>query len=123
MGNVPGNGTGNAAGRKLFVSNFKFAATAEAVRELFSQEGDVTDVFIAMDRTTGRAKGFGFIEFATPEQASSAIDTFNGFEWDGRQLSVAYARPKEGNAGRRETTSEPRGESRGDRGQQREPRW
>ena len=43
------------------------------------------------DRMTGRPRGFAFVEFDTPEQASEAIQKFDGFELSGRRLRVNEA--------------------------------
>lgn len=48
-----------------------------------------------MDKFTGRSKGFGFVEMSSPEEAQAAIEKFNGFQMNGRSLTVAEARPKQ----------------------------
>jgi len=64
-----------------------------SLTDTFSEYGTVDSVKIITDRDSGRSKGFGFIEMATDEQAVAAIDKLNGFELDGRQLTVNEARP------------------------------
>ncbi len=76
---------------KVFVGNLNFDTTSEELRELFSQAGEVVDVAIPADRFTGRPRGFAFVELATEEQASTAIQKFNGHELGGRQLRVNEA--------------------------------
>ncbi|MBI1282107.1 MAG: RNA-binding protein [Anaerolineaceae bacterium] len=85
--------------KKLYVGNLAYSTSQEAVRELFSQAGDVADVALITDRDTGRPKGFGFVEMATEEGAQEAIRRFNGFTLDSRALTVNEARPREERSG------------------------
>jgi RNA recognition motif-containing protein len=79
---------------KLYVGNLSFKTTGDSLRELFSQAGTVESSSIIEDRETGRSRGFGFVEMATPEEAAAAIEKFNGKEVDGRSLTVNEAKPK-----------------------------
>ena len=85
--------------KKLYVGNLAYTTTQEAVRELFTQAGDVAEVALITDRDTGRPKGFGFVEMATEEGAQEAIRRFNGFTLDSRALTVNEARPREERSG------------------------
>jgi RNA recognition motif-containing protein len=76
---------------KVFVGNLNFDTTADELRELFSQAGRVVDVAVPPDRNTGRPRGFAFVEFATGEEASAAIERFDGQELAGRTLRVNEA--------------------------------
>jgi cold-inducible RNA-binding protein len=80
---------------KLYVGNMSFNTTEDALRTAFGQFGSVTDVYIANDRETGRPRGFAFVTFSTEEESKAAIEKMNGFDLDGRQLTVNEARPKE----------------------------
>ena len=64
--------------KKLYVGNLPYTVTAEQIRALFEQAGDITDVTVITDRDTGRSKGFGFVEMSTEEEAKEAIRRFNG---------------------------------------------
>lgn len=85
--------------KKLYVGNLAYSTTETAVRELFSQAGEVSEVALITDRDTGRPKGFGFVEMATEEAAQEAIKRFNGFTLDSRALTVNEARPREERSG------------------------
>jgi RNA recognition motif-containing protein len=80
-------------GNKLYVGNLPFSATDDSLREMFGQAGQVESARIITDRDTGRSKGFGFVEMSTEQEASEAINRFNGSELDGRSLTVNEARP------------------------------
>jgi RNA recognition motif-containing protein len=80
-------------GKKLYVGNLPFSATDESLQEMFAQSGSVTSAKIIMDRDTGRSKGFGFVEMASDDEASDAIQKLNGQSVGGRAITVAEARP------------------------------
>jgi RNA recognition motif-containing protein len=84
---------------KLYVGNLSFETTEAALREAFSQFGNVTDVYVANDRETGRPRGFAFVTFATAEEAQAAEQKMNGTDLDGRSLKVNEAKPKESMGG------------------------
>jgi cold-inducible RNA-binding protein len=79
---------------KLFVGNLSFQATEEDLRELFAQSGTVETVRIITDQFTGRPRGFGFVEMATKEEATKAIEMLNGRLFRDRNLVVDEARPQ-----------------------------
>ncbi|HLW83411.1 MAG TPA: hypothetical protein VKS20_15335 [Candidatus Acidoferrales bacterium] len=80
--------------KNLFVGNMSFQTTEGELRELFAPFGQVTRVHIAMDRETGRARGFAFVEMANDAEAAKAIAALDGKEVGGRNLKVNEARPK-----------------------------
>jgi RNA recognition motif-containing protein len=83
---------GMTMGKNLYVGNLSFKATADDLRELFSQHGTVTSAQVIMDRETGKPRGFGFVEMA--EGAQVAIEALNGQDFQGRPLTVNEARPR-----------------------------
>jgi cold-inducible RNA-binding protein len=85
--------------KKLYVGNLPYSTTAEQLRALFSQAGEIVDVTIIMDRETNRSKGFGFVEMKTDEGGSEAIKRFNGYAMSNRNLTVNEARPREERSG------------------------
>jgi cold-inducible RNA-binding protein len=80
---------------KLYVGNMSFKTTAEDLRALFEQFGTVADVYIAMDRDSGRPRGFAFVTMGTGDEAKLAAEKTNGVDLGGRALTVNEARPKE----------------------------
>ena len=81
-------------GRKLFVGNFPYETGEAELEALFSQAGAIDTVRVMRDMTTGRARGFGFVEMQSDEEAQAAIQKFNGQDLGGRALIVNEARPK-----------------------------
>ena len=79
--------------KKLFVGNLPYDATADELREMFSQYGRVMSATIASDRETGQPRGFGFVELA--EGAEEAIQALNQAQFGGRRLTVNEAKPRE----------------------------
>lgn len=92
---------------KLFVGGIPWTSTEESFRTYFSGAGNLVSATVITDRETGRSKGFGFVEYATPEEANKAIEMFNGKDFEGRKLTVNLKRPDEARPPRREFS--PRG--------------
>ena len=80
---------------KLYVGNLSFKTTEDELRSAFGQFGSVTDVYVAMDKMTGRPRGFAFVTMGTADEAKAAAEKLNGTDLGGRQLTVNEARPKE----------------------------
>lgn len=80
---------------KMYVGNLPFSSLEGDLRELFSEYGTVTDIFMPMDQVTGRPRGFAFITMDSPTAMNEAIRGLNGKELDGRALAISEARPKE----------------------------
>jgi RNA recognition motif-containing protein len=85
---------------KLYVGNMSFKTSEDELRSAFGQFGSVTDVYVAMDKMTGRPRGFAFVTMGSPEEAKLAAEKMNGADLGGRALTVNEARPKEEGAGR-----------------------
>ncbi len=86
---------------KLFIGNLSFKANEDQLHELFSQAGEVASASIITDRETGRSRGFAFVEMSTKEDADRAIEMFNNYSMDGRNIAVNEARPRESGGGGR----------------------
>ncbi len=84
---------------KLYVGNLSFRISSDELQDHFAQIGPVESANIVEDRETGRSRGFGFVEMSTADDATSAIEKYNGTELDGRNLVVNEARPREEGGG------------------------
>ncbi|HJU09807.1 MAG TPA: RNA-binding protein [Candidatus Binataceae bacterium] len=78
---------------KIFVGNLAFGVDEPGLRSLFEPFGTVENASLATDQSTGRSRGFGFVEMAN-EDAAKAIAALNGKDSAGRALTVNEARPK-----------------------------
>src|SRR5262249_55964465 len=94
-------------GKKLYVGNLGYGVTDSDLSKMFEAHGPVQSAQIVMARDTGRAKGFGFVEMSSDQEAQAAATALNGKDVSGRALTVNEARPK---------TEGGRGGSGGDRG-------
>ena len=86
-------------GRKLYVGNLPYEVGETELQELFTKAGSVDSVTVMRDQMTGRARGFGFVEMGTDEEAQNAITQLNGSQIGGRSLTVNEARPKAARSG------------------------
>lgn len=86
-------------GNKLYVGNLSFRVTSEDLQEHFATAGAVESANVVIDRETGRSRGFGFVEMGSDDEATNAIAQFNGAEYDGRNLVVNEARPRDDRGG------------------------
>ena len=80
---------------RLFVGNLPYQATEDDLRTHFSQVGQPTQIVRPLDRETGRARGFAFVEYAERSAAEDAIKKFDGQLFMGRPLAVSEARARE----------------------------
>ena len=63
----------DAASEKLLVKNLAFEATADEVRELFLAYGHIKKVRLPTKVNSNHHRGFGFVEFATKDEAKLAF--------------------------------------------------
>ncbi len=82
-------------GTKLYVGGLPYSSTEQALQDAFAQAGSVVSARIIMDKMTGRSRGFGFVEMATPEEAQAALEMWDGKDFEGRTLKVNEAKPME----------------------------
>ena len=78
----------------IYVGNLAWQMTEDELYDLFAAHGEVTRATIISDRDTGRSKGFGFVEMTNDEEGKAAIESLNGQELKGRNLTVNEARPR-----------------------------
>ena len=111
--------------KNLFVGNMSFQTTSADLKALFEPFGQLARVHVAMDRETGRARGFGFVEMVNDAEAAAAIAALDGKDMGGRNIKVNEARPKEAGAPRGSRSSgggNSGGGYGGDKGDNRGPR-
>lgn len=79
---------------KLFIGGLAWAATDEDLRKAFEPFGEIREAVVVRYPDTGRSKGFGFVEYATTEEATAALEALDGKEIAERAIKVSYARAK-----------------------------
>ena len=85
----------------VFVGNLAFETSEEDIREAFEGTlgaGAVQRVRIAMDRETGRAKGFAHVDLSSPDLAGRAVNELANLEMNGRSMRVDHAQRRDPNA-------------------------
>ena len=80
-----------SAQNDIFVGNVHQNTTEEQLREIFCVVGTVKNVRILIDKETGRAKGYAFIEYTNIDSVNAAIRLLDKTELHGRALKVSYA--------------------------------
>ncbi len=78
----------------IYVGNLPFTTTSQDLEGLFSEYGAVDSASVVNDRETGRSRGFGFVEMDN-DAGAKAIEELDGKDFDGRNLKVNEARPRE----------------------------
>jgi RNA recognition motif-containing protein len=75
----------------IFVARLDYGVTQEELKSTFEQYGQVNKVSLAIDKETGKSKGFAFIEMKNEEEAHQAIKALDGISLHGRQIAVKQA--------------------------------
>lgn len=80
---------------KLFVRNLSYSTTDGELGGLFSEHGSVLSARIAVEKETGRPRGFAFVEMQSQESAETAMRALDNSSFNGRTLHVAMSEPRE----------------------------
>src|SRR4051812_40669354 len=82
-------------GTRLFIGNLSYNVNEQELREAFTGEGiGLRSVRVALDRDTGRPRGFAFIETMTDDGAKASIEKLSGRMLQGRPIIVEEAQAK-----------------------------
>ncbi|MDP4207102.1 MAG: RNA-binding protein [Bacteroidota bacterium] len=79
----------------IFVAKLNSRTTSDSLQGLFEQFGEVSSAKVIIDKETGHSKRFGFVEMPDDEQANAAINQLNETLFEGSNIVVKKARPKE----------------------------
>ncbi len=101
---------------RLYVGNLPAELDREGLEKVFSESGDSISLKIISDTKTGKCRGFGFVTVETPEAATTVIEKFNGYDFNGTLLKLEEALPRakgqqkdgEGNEGGDEISDTPK---------------
>ncbi|NJL30703.1 MAG: RNA-binding protein [Phycisphaerales bacterium] len=83
----------------IYVGNLPYRTSDQDLVDLFAQHGKVEKASVIMDRQTGRSRGFGFVEMINDEEGRAAVAALNGFDFEGRKLTINEAKPREQGGG------------------------
>jgi RNA recognition motif-containing protein len=78
----------------IYIGNLSYDATDETIKQAFESFGEVASARVIKDKYTGQSRGFGFVEMSAQSQAQTAIQSLNGKELLGKQMSVNEARAR-----------------------------
>ncbi|EFJ12267.1 hypothetical protein SELMODRAFT_182522 [Selaginella moellendorffii] len=77
---------------RLFVRNLAYTTSEEELASLFGQYGEVVQVHLICDKETNRSKGYGYVGFTLPEEATRAMTELDNSIFQGRLLHVLPAK-------------------------------
>ena len=78
----------------IYVGNLAYGVTDSELNKTFAQFGEVISAKVIADKSSGRSKGFGFVEMQNADEAANAVKELDGKEIMGRAAKVNFARPK-----------------------------
>lgn len=87
------SGTGTRV-TSIFVGNLSWTTSENEIRQAFERFGRVSSVRMATDKSTGRSRGFAFVQMPSLDDADEAIHRLNGSTVGGRALVVNEAHDK-----------------------------
>lgn len=76
---------------KIFVGNLAWSVTADTLREVFQEYGNVVGTRVIYDGDSGRSRGYGFVCYSTKEEMDTALETLDGVEIEGRAIRLSLA--------------------------------
>ncbi len=77
----------------IHVSNLAYDVTEDDLRALFSQFGELSGVNIVKERSSGRSRGFGFVEMPNNSEADKAMKALNGTKLKDQFVKLSQAKP------------------------------
>ena len=80
---------------QIYVGNLDYSLNDHSLKDLFAEFGEVISAKVIIDRESGRSKGFGFVEMETSEAGNAAIEALDGKDYQGRDLKVNEAKPRD----------------------------
>ncbi|KAH8742147.1 ribonucleoprotein [Cryptosporidium ryanae] len=104
-----GGGSGNArhnsgyssgfSATKIFVGGLPQSCSDEKLREHFGKYGSIKNLSVMVDRDTNRHRGFGFVEYESPESVEEVMRHYYDHQIDNKWVECKKALPREIMAG------------------------
>lgn len=79
---------------KIFVAGLPYDLDDAELVEIFEKFGTITSAKVAMDKETGKSKGFAFVEMPNAVEAKDAIESLNGISLGKKPMVVKEAEEK-----------------------------
>jgi cold-inducible RNA-binding protein len=76
---------------KIFIAGLPYDLDDAELEEIFEKFGTVTSAKVAMDKETGKSKGFGFVDMLVSAEAEDAIESLNDISLGKKPLVVKKA--------------------------------
>ena len=107
---------------KIFVAGLPYDLDDDELTEIFEKFGMIISAKVAIDKDTGKSRGFGFVEMQNDEEAKDAIENLNGISLGKKPLIVKQAEDRPPGGGGSQGSGGYRGGSRGGFNKNRDPR-
>jgi RNA recognition motif-containing protein len=98
---------------KLFVAGLPYDLDDAELMEIFEKFGTVVTARVAMDKETGKSKGFGFVDMQNADEGKDAIENLKDISLGKKPLVVKEAEEKSGPQGGGSGGFRPGGQNRG----------
>ncbi|KAJ8450393.1 hypothetical protein Cgig2_004850 [Carnegiea gigantea] len=86
---------GDADEYRCFVGSLSWSTTDRDLRDAFEKFGRLVEAKVAVDKFSGRSRGFGFVSFDDERAMEEAIEAMHGMNLDGRPITVERAQPSQ----------------------------
>ncbi|XP_059653367.1 glycine-rich RNA-binding protein RZ1A-like [Cornus florida] len=81
---------------RCFIGGLSWSTSDRSLEDLFEKFGHLLEAKVAVDKISGRSRGFGFVTFDQKKAMEEAIEEMNGMDLDGRRITVEKAQPFQG---------------------------
>ncbi|KAK8657689.1 hypothetical protein V6N13_035916 [Hibiscus sabdariffa] len=81
---------------RCFIGNLSWSTSDRGLKDAFEKYGNLLEAKVAVDKFSGRSRGFGFVTFDEKVAMEEAIEAMNGIDLDGRNITVDRAKPQQG---------------------------
>ncbi|KAK1263376.1 Glycine-rich RNA-binding protein 7 [Acorus gramineus] len=79
---------------RCFIGGLSWSTSDRGLKSAFEKFGHLVDAKVALDGSSGRSRGFGFVTFDDKKAMEEAIEAMNGIDLDGRPINVEKAQPR-----------------------------
>lgn len=83
----------------LFVAGLPYDLDDDELMEIFEKFGAVNSAKVAMDKETGKSRGFGFVDMKNDAEAKDAIENLNDISLGKKPLVVKQAEERQSGSG------------------------